>query len=128
MRDLSRISGGASRQTYRFRLAWTEGCERCERRLILRQDRLVAFERHAWPGNVRELENCIKRATIMADGPAIGAADLGLASPDEPLPRNPVSYPPLPQPTTLPLSNQVHGGCHDLNTMTTRQCYEHTSH
>lgn len=38
VRDLSRISGGASRQTYRFRLAWTEGCERRERRLILRRD------------------------------------------------------------------------------------------
>ena len=31
-----------------------------------------------WPGNVRELENVIKRAVIMADGPTIGADDLGL--------------------------------------------------
>ena len=38
VRDLSRISGGASRQTFRFRLAWTEAGERRERRLILRRD------------------------------------------------------------------------------------------
>jgi len=38
VRDLSRISGGASRQTYRFRLTWTEGGARRERRLILRRD------------------------------------------------------------------------------------------
>ncbi|MBU6270589.1 MAG: PEP-CTERM-box response regulator transcription factor [Betaproteobacteria bacterium] len=57
-------------------------------RLILRQDALEAIERHPWPGNVRELENCIKRATIMADGPAIGAADLGLESAEEPMPLN----------------------------------------
>ena len=37
-----------------------------------------ALEAHAWPGNVREMENLIKRATIMADGSQITAADLGL--------------------------------------------------
>ena len=37
-----------------------------------------AIERHTWPGNIRELENCIKRATIMADGSQIGVADVGL--------------------------------------------------
>lgn len=36
--DLSRISGGASRETYRFRLKWSEGGEGRERRLILRRD------------------------------------------------------------------------------------------
>lgn len=36
--QLSRISGGASRETYRFRLTWSEGGERRERRLILRRD------------------------------------------------------------------------------------------
>jgi two-component system NtrC family response regulator len=56
--------------------------------LSLRQDALEAIERHAWPGNVREMENCIKRAVIMADGPAIGAADLGLEPPEEPMPLN----------------------------------------
>lgn len=35
---LERISGGASRETYRFRLAWTEGGEARERKLILRRD------------------------------------------------------------------------------------------
>lgn len=41
-------------------------------------DALLAIEAHAWPGNVREIENCIKRAVIMADGPQITVADLGL--------------------------------------------------
>jgi len=36
--DLERISGGASRETYRFKLAWTEGGQRRERKLILRRD------------------------------------------------------------------------------------------
>lgn len=35
---LERISGGASRETYRFVLAWTEDGARHERRLILRRD------------------------------------------------------------------------------------------
>ena len=41
-------------------------------------DALAALESHGWPGNVREMENLIKRATIMADGTQITAADLGL--------------------------------------------------
>jgi two-component system NtrC family response regulator len=41
-------------------------------------DALSALEAHTWPGNVREMENLIKRATIMADGSQITAADLGL--------------------------------------------------
>lgn len=36
--DLSRISGGASRETYRFRLIWNEAGQARERRLILRRD------------------------------------------------------------------------------------------
>jgi aminoglycoside phosphotransferase (APT) family kinase protein len=35
---LERISGGASRETYRFRLRWAEGGQARERRLILRRD------------------------------------------------------------------------------------------
>jgi two-component system NtrC family response regulator len=52
-------------------------------------DALGALEAHTWPGNVREMENMIKRATIMADGNQITAADLGLeASRAEPAPFN----------------------------------------
>src|SRR5581483_11192921 len=36
--DVERIPGGASRETYRFCLNWTEGGEKRERRLILRRD------------------------------------------------------------------------------------------
>jgi len=36
--SLARISGGASRETYRFRLTWTEGGAPRERKMILRRD------------------------------------------------------------------------------------------
>jgi len=45
----------------------------------LADDAVAAIATWHWPGNVRELENRIKRATIMADGKRIGAADLDLA-------------------------------------------------
>jgi len=51
-------------------------------------DALAAIEQYPWPGNVRELENCIRRAAIMAEGPLIRAADLGLPGlelPDPPV-------------------------------------------
>ncbi|MDP3086370.1 MAG: PEP-CTERM-box response regulator transcription factor [Rubrivivax sp.] len=44
-------------------------------------DALKAIEAHAWPGNVRELLNATKRATIMAEGQRISAADIGLTAP-----------------------------------------------
>jgi DNA-binding NtrC family response regulator len=33
---------------------------------------------YAWPGNVRELEHTVERAVLMAQGPSVGARDLGL--------------------------------------------------
>lgn len=36
----------------------------------------LALLNHDWPGNVRELRNRIARASVMADGPLIGPADL----------------------------------------------------
>jgi two-component system, NtrC family, response regulator len=41
-------------------------------------DALAAIDAWNWPGNVRELENRIKRASIMADGKLVTAADLDL--------------------------------------------------
>jgi len=50
---------------------------------------LAQIAHHDWPGNVREMENIIKRAVIMADGPAITADDLGLSgAPEEEQPFN----------------------------------------
>jgi two-component system NtrC family response regulator len=42
------------------------------------EDAAAALETYDWPGNVRELENKVKTALIMADGPMISSADLGL--------------------------------------------------
>lgn len=52
--------------------------EQNRRNLSLSEDALRAIEAHTWPGNIRELENCLKRATIMADGSQVKAEDLGL--------------------------------------------------
>jgi DNA-binding NtrC family response regulator len=41
---------------------------------------LAALEQHPWPGNVRELSHAVERAVLMANGPEINAADLGLAA------------------------------------------------
>ncbi|WP_432377873.1 PEP-CTERM-box response regulator transcription factor [Duganella sp. P38] len=46
--------------------------------LTFSAEALASIEAHTWPGNVREMENCIRRAVIMADGPQITPADLGL--------------------------------------------------
>ena len=46
--------------------------------LLLGEDAVRSITTHDWPGNVRELENCIKRATIMADGNHLTAEDIGL--------------------------------------------------
>jgi DNA-binding NtrC family response regulator len=46
----------------------------------------AALMRHPWPGNVRELRNVIERAAVLARGPAIGPADLGLADGSAPMP------------------------------------------
>jgi len=40
---------------------------------------IAAIQAYEWPGNVRELENKVKSAVIMAEGPLVGADDLGLA-------------------------------------------------
>jgi DNA-binding NtrC family response regulator len=41
----------------------------------------AALLRHAWPGNVRELKNTMQRAALLARGPVIEPADLGLPTP-----------------------------------------------
>ncbi|MDO8348494.1 MAG: PEP-CTERM-box response regulator transcription factor [Rugosibacter sp.] len=46
--------------------------------LSLSEDAVRAISAYPWPGNVRELENCLKRATIMAEGNTLSAQDVGL--------------------------------------------------
>lgn len=45
--------------------------------MTLSEEAVRAIELHPWPGNIRELENCIKRATIMAEGSQITCDDVG---------------------------------------------------
>jgi two-component system, NtrC family, response regulator AlgB len=44
------------------------------------EEALQAMKAHAWHGNIRELRNVIERATILARGSQVGAAELGLKS------------------------------------------------
>jgi DNA-binding NtrC family response regulator len=52
----------------------------------LSADAREALRRHSWPGNVRELRNALKRATLLARGDEISAADLGLPGVPPPAP------------------------------------------
>ena len=53
----------------------------------LEPEALAALESHAWPGNVRELDHTLERAVLMATGPTLRAADLGLRGPAGAAPR-----------------------------------------
>ncbi|MFM8419484.1 MAG: sigma-54-dependent transcriptional regulator [Verrucomicrobiota bacterium] len=69
---------------------------------------LAALEAYHWPGNVRELENIVRRATVVAKGPAILASDLppeisAPARPAAPAASTPSALPPVvPVPTASP--------------------------
>jgi DNA-binding NtrC family response regulator len=43
-------------------------------------DAMAALVAHTWPGNVRELRNVLERGAVVAKGPVIQIADLGLPS------------------------------------------------
>jgi DNA-binding NtrC family response regulator len=42
----------------------------------LTEDAVAALRAHRWPGNVRELKHVLERASVLADGPEIGADHL----------------------------------------------------
>ncbi|MAE95715.1 MAG: hypothetical protein CL910_13750 [Deltaproteobacteria bacterium] len=45
----------------------------------LSEEALERVRAHAWPGNIRELRNVLERAVLLADGPQVGSAEVGLA-------------------------------------------------
>jgi NtrC-family two-component system response regulator AlgB len=47
--------------------------------LVFSTEAEEAISAYAWPGNLRELANAVERAVILAPGPEIGPADLGIA-------------------------------------------------
>lgn len=46
--------------------------------MTLSEEAIRTIEKHPWRGNIRELENCIRRATIMAENSQIYSMDIGL--------------------------------------------------
>ena len=56
-------------------------CQAYRRKLRFSGEALSAITHYHWPGNIRELENAVQRASIMARGPFIEPADLGIAYP-----------------------------------------------
>jgi DNA-binding NtrC family response regulator len=50
-------------------------------------DAMTALMAHDWPGNVRELRNVLERGAVVAQGPVIQLADLGLPSKAEAAPK-----------------------------------------
>lgn len=57
------------------------GQEQNRSTMAINEGAIKAIEVYPWPGNIRELENCIRRATIMADGNQITCEDIGLSAP-----------------------------------------------
>jgi DNA-binding NtrC family response regulator len=49
-----------------------------ENKLHLSREASAKLLEYDWPGNVRELHNRLQRASLVCNGPVIGAADLGL--------------------------------------------------
>ena len=52
-------------------------------RLELSHEARQRLQSYSWPGNVRQLRNVIDSAVVLAEGPCIEAADLGLNAPLE---------------------------------------------
>ena len=64
----------------------------------LAADAAALLQSHSFPGNVRELENILERATTLAEGDLIHAADIQLQVPAEKDERQPTTAPAAGQP------------------------------
>ena len=64
----------------------------------LAADGAALLQSHSFPGNVRELENILERATTLAEGELIHAADIQLQAPTEDEEHEPTTAPPTGQP------------------------------
>jgi len=66
----------------------------------INENTLIALEAYSWPGNVRELENVLRRAVVVAKGPAILPGDLPAelhqSVPAKDVPKPVVSTAPVP--------------------------------
>jgi DNA-binding NtrC family response regulator len=51
-------------------------CIRANQNLSIDPSGHIRLTQYAWPGNIRELENAIVRLSVLANGPAITAADI----------------------------------------------------
>jgi DNA-binding NtrC family response regulator len=54
--------------------------QRAEPARSLSRDAEAALLAYGWPGNIRELRNVMERAVLLAEGPSITAAELGLST------------------------------------------------
>jgi DNA-binding NtrC family response regulator len=72
--------------------AASSGVEIRGRPLAITPEALARLAEYSWPGHVRELQNCIERACILTDGPAIGVDDLDLRAfaAETPPPKDPL--------------------------------------
>jgi nitrogen regulation protein NR(I) len=95
----------------------------------INENTLIALEAYSWPGNVRELENVLRRAVVVAKGPAILPGDLpaelhqSVPAKDVPKPVVPAApvpmtavagTPPSPAATETPAATEAPGDIPEL--------------
>ncbi|GIW78953.1 MAG: hypothetical protein KatS3mg105_0760 [Gemmatales bacterium] len=75
----------------------------------LAKDAIDRLEQYDWPGNVRQLRNVIRRACILAEGPAIGSDDIVFESTSEPTTAQPQTLAEIERRAILETLRQMNG-------------------